>query len=781
MVSTVLREAQRQEPDDTGPRPDLVSDRIALEVPGSPSSDAVATPSAPGRRHRLAGVLDRLAYHQEGKRDLRIDLLRGFAVFAMIVDHLAGPSVLYVVTGGNRFFTSAAEGFVFISGFMVGMVYGAMRDRDGPGDTLRRLLARGWQLYVLAIGLALVMIPISELLHLPWADGLDLSDPVGFVLSIVTLRQTYYLIDVPLLYALLLLIAPAALLLMCGGRTWVVLLFSWILWAIYQFFPRRAELPWDIAGNYLFAFSAWQVLFFTAMALGYHRERVPSMLRPAWRGPLLVASGIGFGLLLLLSQATEPLLQAMAAGEMPGTPSGPSLDPVLVAFLFSKGTVGPGRLLASAVVFTFFFLFITQFWRPLHRMLAWLLLPLGQNALFAYSAHVALAVAIGIATGALGFALPRTSAVNAAVQVAGVGLIWLAIRYRVLIPTKHNQRWWMASPVPIALALIVFLPVIPASGAPGLDTGFPPAAAVQAARVFGTPIPRDTARNIAAPPSEERPRTAPLLLTEEFLSADYAGTLREVRFYSPSLDREMPYLLYLPPEYDTATRRYPVLLMLHGLSGSREEWPGYGLVGTADELIFMDQIQPLLIVMPQGDFSYWVNLPDGRRYRDYISQDLVRHIQNTYRVTADPADWGIGGLSMGGFGALTAAFRHPDVFGVAGAHSPSLPAEGERTVLGEGQDFAAEDPIQLADLLSPASQLTVWVDSSDGDPWLDRVSLLLEVLERRGVPNEVHVFPGEHWGGYWMEHVVDYLFFYDRALHRLAPGSAADAQDSESP
>src|SRR5574337_982851 len=60
------------------------------------------------------------------RRDLRLDLLRGFAVVVMIVDHLGGASWLYLVTGGNNFYVSGAEAFIFISGLVVGMVYGAM-------------------------------------------------------------------------------------------------------------------------------------------------------------------------------------------------------------------------------------------------------------------------------------------------------------------------------------------------------------------------------------------------------------------------------------------------------------------------------------------------------------------------------------------------------------------------------------------------------------------------------------------------------------------------------
>ena len=64
-------------------------------------------------------------YPSAGNRDLRLDLLRGYCVFAMAVDHLDAPTYLYFLTGGNRFFTSAAEGFLFISGLVMGLVQGS--------------------------------------------------------------------------------------------------------------------------------------------------------------------------------------------------------------------------------------------------------------------------------------------------------------------------------------------------------------------------------------------------------------------------------------------------------------------------------------------------------------------------------------------------------------------------------------------------------------------------------------------------------------------------------
>src|SRR5215218_6023927 len=90
----------------------------------------------------LHGLSYQASAEGSGTRDLRVDLLRGFCVFAMVVDHFGGDSWLYAVTGGNRFYVSAAEGFIFISGFVMGQAYRSKRDRSGltaaMSDALRR-------------------------------------------------------------------------------------------------------------------------------------------------------------------------------------------------------------------------------------------------------------------------------------------------------------------------------------------------------------------------------------------------------------------------------------------------------------------------------------------------------------------------------------------------------------------------------------------------------------------------------------------------------------------
>ena len=745
----------------------------------------------PGLKARARGW----AYAAEEGRDLRIDLLRGLAVLAMVIDHLAGPSRLYLLTGGNRFYTSAAEGFILLSGMTVGLVYRHVAEQHGLATALRRLVARAWTLYVLAIGLTLVMLPVSEVAQLPWAFGIEESTPLQVVWAILSLHQTYYLVDVLTLYVLLMLGAPLALFLLCEGRTWVLLTSSWLIWAGFQIFPQQTDLPWTIAGNNLFYLPAWQALFFTAMAIGYHRQHLAESISPAWQPALLVGTGISFAALVALSINQSAALQALQSSFAPAAGDAPAWSVAdLEAALFGKGDVRPGRVLASLAVFGFLFSLTTRCWTPVRHALGWLLLPLGQNALYAYSAHVVLALALGLLT--IRVDVTGNSSINAAIQAAGIGLIWVAIRLRVLYPRKEHQRRWMAMVVPLAVAAFVLFRVQPSPALAGVvprpELGNAADDAVRHARAFGTPIPRQAsgspgrvAVSAASPqpdgsPPPRAPSGTPVSLSVPLASAARAevtsvhvgpitGSFGEAFFYSPSLDRDMSYYVYLPPGYGSESRRYPVLYMLHGGGGSKDEWPAYGLVNDLDQAIVSKDVAPLILVLPQGDEGYWVNWPaGGPQWGDYVARDLRRQVDSTYRTLPGMAHRAIGGLSMGAAGALQLAFNHPDVFGVVGGHSPSLHVDDNTfsEIYGVGSDFAQREPIALADSAPGIDGLKIWIDAGQDDPWLERDQLLHQHLTDRGIAHNWSVLEGGHDGQYWIQNLPLYLRFYDTALNR---------------
>ncbi len=689
----------------------------------------------------------------------------------MVVDHIAGPSFLYAITGGNRFYTSAAEGFIFISGLVMGLVYRRLIERDGLGPSLRRAIERSVTLYLVTITLTLFFVPFSEMLGMHWAQGLDFSDPVAFIVAVLTLHQTYYLVDIPLLYTILILAAPLALVMLAQGRTAVVLGSSWLLWLGYQYFPNETQLPWPIAGNYLFYLSAWQVFFFTGLVLGWHHGELTRRLAHFPRRAALLLCGLGTCALIVLYRLTNRLGSLVA-----DTQAAQDVQLFLLEYVFGKADVRPGRIIASIIVFGFLYLLVTEAWRPIRRGLGWLLLPLGRDALYAYAAHVVLAIPAAMVVDAIAAPERFARPVNALMQIGALLLIWLLIKGRVLFVDSARGVARFAWPVASIVTALVVISVDPSRTMPGFAvTEFEPDPyASRVARAFGTPVPGrvpagERTITLPTPRPSLRDVQVPALSAEERVSryiGPIRGSIRNIEFYSPALGRSMPYFIYLPPGYTNEDRRYPVLYMLHGNSGSYEEWPAYGFVNAADRLIAAREILPLIIVFPQGDFSYYVNhANNGPRYGDYLVVDLVRHINASYRVLPGPEHRAIGGLSMGATGALVNAFTYPRIFGVVGAHSPALPEEGERDFLGTGAEFAVRDPISLAKSPRRLDRLAIWIDIGDQDGWLLRADELHEALEAAGVPHEFQIFPGEHDGSYWAEHVTDYLYFYDAALN----------------
>jgi hypothetical protein len=366
--------------------------------------------------------------YEAHKRDLRLDLLRGFAVIAMVADHIGGErSWLFAVTGGDAFFVSAAEVFVFISGLLMGMIYVGVIARRGLGAALMKSLQRAWTLYLITVTLTLTFIVLSAQLGLGWGSDPSYVSWPDLIVGVLTLHRTFHLTDILLLYTLLVLAAVPVLVLLVHGQTAFVLVSSWGLWTLWQVAPQHAQFPWAIAENSVFNFPAWQVLFVTAMAIGYHRQRLACWFTQLPERMVLgisggvVAAAISFYVVFLLPSPTP------YAG--------------MVDLCFGKVDLRFGRLLVFAGFFTFAFSLVTLAWAPIRRTLGWLLLPLGQDALSAYILHLfVVALAVKVKLSMIGMR-PDDPMQNSLLQTAGIVFIWTAIMVRPIVMTAL-QTWY---------------------------------------------------------------------------------------------------------------------------------------------------------------------------------------------------------------------------------------------------------------------------------------------------------------------------------------------------
>jgi enterochelin esterase family protein len=161
--------------------------------------------------------------------------------------------------------------------------------------------------------------------------------------------------------------------------------------------------------------------------------------------------------------------------------------------------------------------------------------------------------------------------------------------------------------------------------------------------------------------------------------------LEKHRVPSPRFKTPKPLVVYLPPEYDpTPAEPYPVLYFLHGLGNSPEDFESRGAAALTDRLIRTGKLAPVIIALPTGAVSYYVNRIDGGApYEDHVRLEVPAYVEAHYPVRTDPAGRALAGISMGGYGALKIAMRYPSEFGSASAHTPFLMKD---IPLGEGTD-----------------------------------------------------------------------------------------------
>ncbi|MFC2166544.1 alpha/beta hydrolase [Acidobacteriota bacterium] len=145
------------------------------------------------------------------------------------------------------------------------------------------------------------------------------------------------------------------------------------------------------------------------------------------------------------------------------------------------------------------------------------------------------------------------------------------------------------------------------------------------------------------------------------------GEVKTVDFFSESVGRTMKFNIYLPKDYHSTKKSYPVLYLLHGLTSNYKAWAFLGAPKYASEY-------DLIVVMPDGGNSWYVNWAKSEggqknNWEDSIIKDLIPHVDGTYRTINRREGRAINGLSMGGYGAIMLGLKHPELFCSIGSHS----------------------------------------------------------------------------------------------------------------
>jgi hypothetical protein len=354
-----------------------------------------------------------------GKRDLRIDFLRGVAIVSMVVNHLECRSYFNNITQGH-IYASSAEGFVFLSGFVLGFVTLQRIDKIGLNSAMQKLLERAKVLYftsfMLIAGLGLLSI-VAPGLTRPSFDRAP-GEWWQILLAAATLHLAPPIVDILQLYVLCLLASPAIFWLLRRGLLLPLLTAAWTLWWIQQVHPYSFSLqPLDRAHPY-FVFSTWQILYVHGVAAGYHKDKLAKTWKRLPKVPVLL------GMLTIVITALIAAHFDLQMGTWPEKVQ----DRALWLRLTDRSINGPIRLVTLVGLFSLMFVAVDRFWVPLSKTLGNLLIPLGQNSLYVYIIHVPLTLIWFMIPGLI---QGSTWLVSIA-QAIAIGLCWLLVKKEVL-------------------------------------------------------------------------------------------------------------------------------------------------------------------------------------------------------------------------------------------------------------------------------------------------------------------------------------------------------------
>ena len=284
-----------------------------------------------------------------------------------------------------------------------------------------------------------------------------------------------------------------------------------------------------------------------------------------------------------------------------------------------------------------------------------------------------------------------------------------------------------------------------------------------------------------------------LLFVFTFVIGSFAqGFVKEKQVIkSAILNKEVHYSIFLPSDYYTSERAYPVTYLLHGYGDADDGWIQFGEVNRlADDAIKAGKIPPMIIVTPDGFTSFYINTADGKlNYEDFFIKELIPHIEKTYKVKAERKYRGIAGLSMGGYGALMYALKYPNLFAAAAPLSAAVWTDNDIINLDEGmfnglfgnsmgKNLKGKDRLTTAWLSnSPLaiiekktkeelSAVRYWIDCGDDDFLTIGNAQLHIALTNKNIPHEYRVRDGAHNWTYWRTGIIDALAFIGDSFHQ---------------
>lgn len=255
---------------------------------------------------------------------------------------------------------------------------------------------------------------------------------------------------------------------------------------------------------------------------------------------------------------------------------------------------------------------------------------------------------------------------------------------------------------------------------------------------------------------------------------------------SEILNMDRKYAIYLPPDYETSQRSYPVLYLLHGGGDDQTGWIQFGEVKyIADKTIKKGKATPMIIVMPDansGKRGYTNDAAGKWRYEDFFFEEFMPFIEKTYRIKSEKRYRAIAGLSMGGGGTYYYALHRPDLFSAAcplSASARPINNEGaqsymKRRGMADASEKQVEDWLKkynihemIKNMPEDKKKSVRWyIDCGDDDFLYEGNSLVHIAMRKNNIPHEFRIRDGKHDWTYWRQSLYDVLNFISIGFHQ---------------
>jgi enterochelin esterase-like enzyme len=282
--------------------------------------------------------------------------------------------------------------------------------------------------------------------------------------------------------------------------------------------------------------------------------------------------------------------------------------------------------------------------------------------------------------------------------------------------------------------------------------------------------------------------TLSFILTISYVMTAQTGKVMDnLSMPSKILKMDRKYAVYLPPDYETSQRSYPVLYLLHGAGDDQTGWVQFGEVLTiADAAINSGDATAMVIVMPDantGKRGYVNDVKGEWRYEDFFFQEFMPYIENTYRIKGEKRYRAVAGLSMGGEGTFIYALHHPELFSAAcplsAATGPASIEDLKNYRLWQGVEgisdadkeayFKKYSVLNLIENMPDDQKKAVrwYIDCGDDDFLYEGNSLVHIAMRKKEIPHEYRVRDGRHSWVYWRAALPEVLSFVSMGFHQF--------------